>query len=120
MKSKKLMFLVAILIICLPGIAQAKQIIMQAGNVTIIREENGSIEVDTGNTKMSVPQQSIESEIEDDYSIFDAERDSSNSRQIIPNSGCGTRSVQSTHQSNHNGSKQTVTQTDISTNNICQ
>lgn len=117
MKSKKLMFPIAILIICLPGIAQAQQIV-QAGDITIIREKNGSIEVNTGNTRMSVPQQSIESEIENNYSINDAEINSSNSRQIIPNSSCGMRSVQSTQQSNTNGSKQTVTQTNISTN-IC-
>lgn len=117
MKLNKLMFPIAISIICSPGIALA-QVRMQAGDVTIVREENGSIEVDTGNTQTSVPQQSIEREIENDYSINDAEINSSNSRQIILNSGCGTRSVQSTQQSNTNGSKQTVSQTNISTN-VC-
>ena len=115
MKLKKLMFPTALAIICLPGIVQAQQMIVQAGNMTIIRDENGSIEVDTGNTRMRSPQQLIDN----DYSINDAEINSSNPRQINLNSNCGTRSVQSTQQSNHNGSKQTVTQTNISTN-ICQ
>lgn len=119
MKSKKLTFLIAILIFCWPTIAQAKPIIVQAGNVTIIRGANGSIQVDTGNTRMSVPQQPIEREINDDYSVNDAEFNSSNSRQIIQNPRCGMRSVQSTQQSNINGSRRTVTQTNISTN-ICQ
>ena len=118
MKLKKLMFPIAIVIICSPGIVLAQQIMMEAGDVTIVKEENGSIEVDTGNTQMRVPQQSIEHEIEDDYSINNGVINSSNSRQIIHNSSC-TRSVQSTHQSNNSGSKQTVSQTNISTN-TCQ
>lgn len=119
MKLKKLMFPMAIVTICSPEIVLAQQIMMEAGDVTIVKEENGSIEVDTGNTQMRVPQQSIEHEIEDDYSTNNGVINSSNSRQIIHNSSCRTRSVQSTHQSNNSGSKQTVTQTNISTN-ICQ
>lgn len=119
MKSKKLVFLIAIVILCQPIIARSQSMIVQAGNVTIIRRANGSIQVDTGNTRMSLPQETIESEIEDDYSINDAEFDRSNSRQIIQNRRCGMRSVQSTQQSNINGSRRTVAQTNISTN-ICQ
>ena len=119
MKLKKLMFPIAIVITCSSGIVLAEQIMMEAGDVTIVKEKNGSIEVDTGNTQMRVPQQSIEPEIEDDYSINSSVINSSNSRQVIHNSSCRTRSVQSTHQSNNSGSKQTVTQTNISTN-ICQ
>ena len=119
MKSTKLTFLIAILIFCSPTIAQAKPILVEAGKVTIIRGANGSIEVDTGNTRMSVPQQPIERQIDNDYSINDARFNSSNSRQIIQNPRCGMRTVQSTRQSNINGSRRTVTQTNISTN-ICQ
>jgi len=112
MKFKKIIFPIAIAIICLPEIVQAQQVLMKAGDVTIVKEENGSIEVDTGNTQLRVPQQSTE------YEIDNSAIDSSNSRQIIHNSGCGTRNVQSTYQNNSNGSRQTVTQTNISTN-IC-
>lgn len=119
MKSKKLVFLIAIVIFCRPIIAQAQSMIVQAGNVTIIRRANGSIQVDTGNTRMSLPQETIESEIEDDYSVNDAEFDRSNSRQIIQNRRCKMRSVRATQHSNINGSRRTVTQTNISTN-ICQ
>lgn len=119
MKLNKLMFPIALAIVCSPGIALSQQIMMEAGDVTIVKEENGSIEVDTGNTQMRVPQRSIEHEIEDDYSINNGVINSSNSRQIIHNSSCRTRNVQSTHQSNNSGSRQTVTQTNISTN-TCQ
>ncbi|WP_036478398.1 hypothetical protein [Myxosarcina sp. GI1] len=119
MKLKKLVFPIAIAITCSSGIVLAEQIIMEAGEVTIVKEENGSIEVDTGNTQMRVPQRSIEHEIEDDYSINNSAINSSTSRQINHDFSCRTRTVQSTHQSNNSGSKQTVTQTNISTN-ICQ
>ena len=119
MKLQKLMFPIAIAVICSPGIVLAQQIMMEAGDVSIVKDDNGSIEVDTGNTQTRVPGQSIEHEIEDDYSVNNGVINSSNSRQIIHNSSCGTRSVQSTHQSNNNGSKKTVTQTSISTN-TCQ
>ena len=120
MKLKKLMFPIAIVIICLPGIALAQQIMMEAGAVTIVKDENGSIKVNTGNTQMQVPQRSIEPETEDNYSTNNSVINSSNSRQVIHHTSCGTRSVQSTHQSNNNGSQQTVTQTNISTTNTCQ
>ena len=116
MKLNKLMFPIALAIVCSPGIALAQQVIMEAGEVTIVKEENGNIEVDTGNTQIRVPQQSIEREIEDDYSTDHGVINSSSSRQIIHNSGCRTRNVQSTHQSNNSGSQRTVTQTNISTN----
>ena len=121
MKLKKLMLPLAIIITCSPGIVLAQQIMMEAGDVKIVREENGSIEVNTGSTQVRTPQRSIEPEIEDNYnySINNDVINSSNSRQIIPNAGCGTRRVQSTYQSNNSGSTQTVTQTNISTN-ICQ
>ena len=119
MKYKKLMFLIAILIFCRPTIARTRPNIVQAGNVTIIRGANGSIQIDTGNTRMSVPKQPIEREIGNDYSVNDAEFNTSNSRPIIHNHRCGMRSFQSTQQRNFNGSRQTVTQTNISTN-ICQ
>lgn len=114
MKLKKLMLPIAILVICSPGIALAQQIMMEAGDVKIVKEENGRIEVDTGNTQMRVPQQSVE----DDYFTNSSVTNSSNSRQVNHNSGCETRIFQSTHQSNNNGSKKTVTQTNTSTN-IC-
>ena len=119
MKYKKLMFLIAILIFCRPTIARTRPNIVQAGHVTIIRGANGSIQVDTGNTRMSVPQQPIEREIDDDSFVNDAEFNPSHSRLRIYNHRCGMRSVQSTQQSNFNGSRRTVTQTNISTN-ICQ
>lgn len=116
MKFKKLIFSIAIATVCSPGIVLAQQIMMEAGDVTIVKEENGSIEVDTGNTQLRVPQQSTEHEIDDDYSINNGVINSSNSRQIIHNSGCRTRNVQSTYQSNNRGSNRTVTQTHTSTN----
>ncbi len=100
-------------------IAQAKRIIVRSGNVTITREADRSIEVDTGTTQISVPQQPIKREIDNDYSVNDTEFNSLNSTQIIQNYHCEMRSVQSTQHSNINGSRRTVTQTNISTN-ICQ
>ncbi|EAZ91659.1 hypothetical protein [Crocosphaera chwakensis] len=107
------MFIITLLIFCFPTIAQTKPIKVQAGNVRIIRGEDRQIQVDTGNIRMSVPSQPREPRIEDDYFI------PSNSQQTLQNSHCGTRSVQSSHQTNINGSRRTVTQTNIS-NNICQ
>ena len=119
MKFKKLMFSIAIATVCSPGIVLAQQIMMEAGDVKIVKEENGSIEVDTGNTQLRVPQQSNEYAIEDDYFIDNGVINSSNSRQTIHNYSCRTRNVQSTYQSNNNGSRRTVTQTNTSTN-TCQ
>jgi len=118
MKFKKLIFSIAIATVCSPEIVLS-QVMIEAGDVTIVKEENGSIEVETGNTQLRVPQQSIEHEIEDDYSIYNGVINSSNSRQTIRNSSCRTRNIQSTYQSNNSGSNQTVTQTNTSTN-ICQ
>ena len=119
MKLKKLMFPIAIVAICSPGIVLAQQTMMEAGDVTIVKDQNGSIEVNTGSTQIRTPQRSRKHEIEGNYSIYDGVINSSNSRQVIHNSSCGTRSVQSTYQSNNSGLQQTVTQSDISTN-ICQ
>jgi hypothetical protein len=119
MKVKKLTFMIALLILCFPTIAHAKPIKVQAGNVTIIRGENGSIQVDTGNTRMRVPRQLIEPEIDNESLDNEDEFNSANSRQIIPNYRCGTSSVQSSQQTNINGSRRTVMQTNISTN-ICR
>jgi hypothetical protein len=119
MKPKKLIFIIALFILCLPTIAQAKPIKVQAGNVTIIRGENGSIQVDTGNTRMRVPRQQIEPEIDNDSLDNENELNSSNSQQTIQNHRCGTSNVQSSQQTNINGSRRTVTQTNISTN-ICR
>ena len=119
MKLTQLVQIIAILIFCLPTIAYAEPTKVQAGRVTIIRGANGSIQVDTGNTRISAPQQSIEPEIDDDYSVNNTDLNLQNSTQTIQNSRCGTRSVQSTQQSNIRGSGRTVTQTNISTN-ICQ
>ncbi len=99
--------------------AQAKRIIVRAGNLIITREANRSIEVDTGNTQISIPQQPIFREGDNNYSVNDPEFNSSNSTQIIQNYHCEMRTVQSTQQSNINGARRTVTQTNISTN-ICQ
>lgn len=119
MKFKQLMLPTAILIIGLPGIVLAQQIMMEVGDVTIVKEENGSIEVNTGNTHIQTPQPETEYQINDNYSANNGVINSSNSRQIIHSSGCGSRNVQSTYQSNHNGSTKTVTQTNITTN-TCQ
>ncbi|MEA5510899.1 hypothetical protein VB715_14085 [Crocosphaera sp. UHCC 0190] len=118
MKLTKLTFTIAILVVCLPIIVQAKPVNVQTGNVRIIREPNGSIQVDTGNTQISVPPRSIEREI-NDYPSDDVEVNSSTSTQTIHNTRCGTRSVQSHQISRVHGSGQTTRQTNISTN-ICQ
>ncbi|ACK68368.1 hypothetical protein PCC8801_4447 (plasmid) [Rippkaea orientalis PCC 8801] len=119
MQAQKLMLIISFLILCLPILAHAKPIKVQAGNVTIMRGENRHIEVDTGRIRISVPRQPIETESDDDYFDNEDEFNSSNSRQTLQNSSCGTRSVQSSQQTNINGSRRTVTQTNIS-NNICR
>jgi hypothetical protein len=118
MTLTKLTFTIAILLVCLPMIVDAKPINVQAGNVRIIRESNGNIQVDTGNRQISVPRQSIERDI-DDYPSDDGNINSSTSRQTIHNTRCGTRSVQSNQTSRVRGSNRTTRQTNTSTN-ICQ
>ncbi|ACB51951.1 hypothetical protein cce_2603 [Crocosphaera subtropica ATCC 51142] len=118
MKPKNLTFFI---ILCFLGwltIANAKPSKVRSGNITITREDNGTIEIDTGKVRISSPRHPRESRIEnnslDNYDDFN----SSMSEQNFQNSHCGTRSVQSSQQTNINGSRRTVTHTQIS-NHIC-
>lgn len=119
MKGIQFTFTIAILVVCLPTIAYSKPIQVEAGNVRIIQEPNGRIQVNTGNTQISVPRQSIQKEIDVYYPLDEEEFNSSTSQQTTHTTYCGTRSVQSHQQSRVRGSRQTIRQTNISTN-ICQ
>ena len=117
MKFTKPMFTIASLLIFLPITVHAKPIDIQSGNVRIIREPNGSIQINTGNTQLSVPRQPIGRDIHN-YPINDRNINRSISRPTIRNSRCGNRTVR-THQTNRVwGSNRTNRQTSVSTN-IC-
>ncbi|ACB51421.1 hypothetical protein cce_2071 [Crocosphaera subtropica ATCC 51142] len=115
MKLMKLVFSMATLLIFLPINVQGEPTDVQAGNVRILREPNGNIEINTGETQLSVPGNS-RTRNSDDYSLEDREMNSSTSRQTIRNTRCDNSRVSSHQTSRVRGSNRTVRQTSVLTN----
>lgn len=56
MQLKKLIFLLATLVLLLPATANSREIEVEAGDVRVSTEQDGSISVDTGSSSVELPE----------------------------------------------------------------